>query len=356
MNTRIITACLSLIFVLKTNAQISKETAFIGYATAKMDTSISSLSVTGWRNSTEKYTLQTIQPVGSVSKVIIGLSVAKAVELNLVNLDSNISIYLGYPVVNPHLSGNSSITLRQLCNHTSSIIDRPSFYKKSYVHDSIATTTLEEFLKSYLKKGQKEYSSKNFSKNLPGESFNYSNIGSALAALIVEKASGMPFHVFTELYIFKPLSLKHTSWFVSSNPINERSTLYSDKNKALKTYSLITYPDGGLKTSPEDLTIILQTLMKGYAGEHVLMNVESWQLFYQPSLTASTKNINPREPNCGLFIFYRANGDIGHTGSDPGVSAMIYFEPKTLSGKLFMANKDLSEKNIDAFKTIWNAY
>ena len=48
------------------------------------------------------YTANTIQNIASISKTFIGVSLLKAQDLNLLDLDEPINKYLDFKVVNPH--------------------------------------------------------------------------------------------------------------------------------------------------------------------------------------------------------------------------------------------------------------
>lgn len=54
----------------------------------------------------------------------------------------------------------------------------------------------------------------------------------------------------------------------------------------------------------------------------------------------------------------RTNGQIGHSGSDPGITAFVAFDPVAGTGKLFMMNSefgDPGEERSARFKAIWEA-
>lgn len=214
---------------------------------------------------------------------------------------------------------------------------------------------MEEFLHSYFSKKGKRYSKKNFGKSVPGEEYSYSNFASALAAYVIESASKMSFDKFTEKYLFQPLGLKYTHWHYNEIKMEAYSQLFDEKDNPLDFYALATYPDGGLKTNIVDLSKLLQTLIKGYQGDSDLLSEESWKVFFAKNFSETNpiKGMDPSEPNSGIFIIYAKSGSIGHTGSDPGVSTAMFFDPETKQGKIFMANEDLTKHNVGSFKTIW---
>jgi CubicO group peptidase (beta-lactamase class C family) len=302
------------------------------------------------------YTTRTIQPVGSVSKTVIGAALMKAVEMNLFSLDANVNEILPFKVYNPNFPA-SEITIKQIAAHTSSIVDREEIYEKTYVKAKKSGVSLGDFLKDYLSVEGKYYSAKNFDKNEPGAAFNYTNIGAALAAYLIETKSGMAFADFTAKYVFAPLEMNRTDWFYNETKAKNYATLYDAKRKPLPVYSSITYPDGSLKTSVEDLSKYLREIIKGYSGEGKILSKSSFQTMLDKQFAADKLplKINPKEPNQGVFFVHRKNGLIGHTGSDPGVSAFMFFNPTTKIGKIFITNIDIGEdaKLAAQFVEIW---
>ena len=63
---------------------------------------------------------ETFFKIASVSKMVTGIRVMMLVEEGLLDLDTDISTYLGYKVVNPYYP-KKPLTLRMLMSHTSSI-------------------------------------------------------------------------------------------------------------------------------------------------------------------------------------------------------------------------------------------
>ncbi|MBP9076199.1 MAG: beta-lactamase family protein [Haliscomenobacter sp.] len=336
---------------------LGQDAGFTGYATSLVEDGLASFNTYGFKDKdkTRKYDTLTVQPVGSVSKVVIGLALMKASELGFISLDGDINQYLNFEVLNPNIKNTQPITLRRLATHTSGIKDTEKFYVQAYAKGLTSPVSLEEFLKSYLTREGSRYSKKNFGKYPSGEKYSYSNIGAALAAYIIERASKMPFDVFTERYVFQPLGMQHTHWFYNENQMDAYAQLFDEKDNPLDFYALATYPDGALKTNIVDLTKLLQALMNGYQGKCAILTENSWKVFFAKNFSETTpiEGISPKEPNCGIFIAYTKSGAIGHTGSDPGVCAFMFFNPSTTRGKVFIANEDLTPQNLASFQKIW---
>lgn len=329
--------------------------------------------------SKKPYTVNTIQPIASVSKTFIGISLLIAQEKGLLNLDDPINKYLPFKIQNPNFP-NESITIRQLATHTSSIVDTENYMDRSYVlkdkQDSSRTNIknipqsfnasdtkipLSEFLKNYLSKEGKWYNKNAFSKNKPGKLFEYSNVGASLAAYIIEIASKQCYSDFTTQYILKPLEMKNSGWNYSDVNFDNVSTLYSDTKSIIPYYSLITYPDGGFITSIADLGKYLSELIKGYSGNGTLLSQKSYKELFKKQLKAenfeerNTTNPYNDEYNTGIFIGFSAMDNIGHTGGDPGVSSLMFFNAKDKIGRILLVNTDIqNQEGVNAYYGIFN--
>lgn len=324
------------------------------------------------------YTDSTIQNIASISKTFIGISLMKAQELGKLSLDDPINSYLPFKVINPYFP-EKEITIRHLATHTSSITDTKYYDSKAYVlkdeipkeklsdldetFNSPSTKTgLLEFLPMILEVNGPYYMKKGFLKVVPGTKFDYSNIGATLAALVLEQATGVPFDEFSANYILKPLGMNSSGWSYDQIDFAMHSKLYADKESELPFYELITYPDGGMRTTAKDMGKYLSELIKAKAGNGTLLNPGSYKEYFKEQLKAShfeeRDSVFPfnDEYNMGIFMGHSGNGSIGHTGGDPGVSSLMFFDPQTGIGRFLMINTSLtSQEGADEFFGIMNA-
>jgi CubicO group peptidase (beta-lactamase class C family) len=70
---------------------------------------------------------------------------------------------------------------------------------------------MASFLENVLVENGK-WNKDSFSNHQPGTIYKYSNVGTALAAFIIEKATGKTFSNFTREYILNPLQMKDSGW------------------------------------------------------------------------------------------------------------------------------------------------
>tara|TARA_R110002049_G_scaffold251627_5_gene426038 strand:- start:12439 stop:13734 length:1296 start_codon:yes stop_codon:yes gene_type:complete len=329
----------------------------------------------------EKYTENTIQHIASVSKTLIGISLMKAKEMGKLNLDDPIENYLPFTVRNPNYL-NDVITIRHLATHTSGINDTEQYMQKAWIItnnqnlENVRTdyqfqklnswdknSPMEDYLKGYLKRGGENYQADNYINFKPGDRFNYSNIGATLAALIIEKATGMPFDIFTTKFILNPLKMNSSGWALNDVDISKHSRLYRDDTSLLPFYTIITYPDGMLISSSTDMAKYLNELIKGYKGEGDLLKKESYEELYKEQLTEShfqEGDRNSEHPydgdyNPAIFIGHSALGFVGHSGGDAGVATWMYFNKTTLKGMYIVVNTDLGDRDKELeYYAIWN--
>lgn len=303
------------------------------------------------------YTSGTVQNIASISKTLIGISLFKAQELGKLNINDPINKYLPFKIINPN-HPNTPILIKHLAYHTSSITDLDEIYAKSYVltkntHDDNegvydyfnlpeTNISLSDFIQNSLTQKGKWYIKDTFSNAKPGEKREYSNIAAALCALVIESATGQDYRSFTKDHILKPLKMNASGWSSKDIDVTKRSRLFANKEKMIAEYSLITYADGGFLTSSNDLGLFLSELIKGYSGNGVVLNKESYKkLFEKHNFSDKDKN-----ENYGIFIEFRddflnvENNMIGHNGSDPGVFTAMYFNPETKIGKVVLVNTD----------------
>jgi CubicO group peptidase (beta-lactamase class C family) len=294
------------------------------------------------------YTVDTWQPIGSVSKTVIGLTLAQLAERGVVDLDAPLARHLGWPLHNPAHPG-VPITLRQLATHTGGIVDSEAGYQRGAYETGRGDPqrprqALGDYLAAYLRPGGRLYQPGHFAPEPPGTRFRYSNVGSALAAQVLAQASGQPFERLSTEQLLQPLGLRDSAWFMPAERAPQRATLYGADRRALPPYLLATYPDGGLRSTCADLTRLLQAwaaALDGQAPAPLTASALRAALTPQFAPGRTPPGLSTREPNQGLFFAVRQDGSVGHTGSDEGVTVFLFLDPVTRVGRLFMTNIDI---------------
>lgn len=285
-------------------------------------------------------------PIGSISKVLIGLAAAQASHDGLLNLDAPLSSYVTLPVVFPD---GAQRTFTQLATHTSGIVDSDAGYGDAayYWEGTKHPTALIDFLASYLMEGGILYDAdEQFGDWAPGTRYDYSNIGAGLAAQAVTDATGVPFETYSIDEIVKPLNMTGFWGHEVASPPNA-ATLYERDDagvfQALKPYGIATWPDGQFNASVDDLALLLATIMNdGALGGEQIFAPEVITLLTTP-LIDSVPGMDGPNDKVGLFWTEEtlSLGPIsltlrGHSGGDPGVVTFMYRLPDAPTGFVVM--------------------
>lgn len=144
--------------------------------------------------------------LASISKTFIATAVMQLVESNTVQLDRDINAYLlpsDPNIFNPFFP-TIKITLRKLLSHSASIASNPPvesyFFRMN--DQALTDTTLAEGCFTFLNPN-----ASNWLPHPPGTVTLYSNTGSGLAALVVERVTKMPFDQYVRMKILQPLGI-----------------------------------------------------------------------------------------------------------------------------------------------------
>ncbi|AKC81513.1 beta-lactamase [Xanthomonas arboricola] len=296
------------------------------------------------RESGRPFTTKTVMNIASISKTVVGAAMMRAQEEGKLSVDADIDAYLPFQVRNPRYP-SAPITLRQIATHTSSITDRWDVYAASYHFGRNAPQPLGEFLRGYLVPGGPDYNPKNYNASAPGTERDYSNIGAGLAGYIIERTTGQPLDRYTEDRIFRPLGMDSTHWRLQPSDLSEGATLYLSRDEiavALQPYTGTTWPDGGLRTSVDDLSKFFIALLDGGQANGVrILNRSSVDDMLRLQFTPESKpsNVNVAEKNSGLFWQTKFNTKyVGHGGSDPGLKTEMLATPDLRTGIVFFTN------------------
>lgn len=151
--------------------------------------------------------------VASISKLVTSIGVMRLVEAGQLDLDADVSTYLGWPLRHPR-HPDTPITLRLLLSHRSSLTDAAGYY----------ATPLGQPLKTILD-GPKAWDDA----HAPGTHFRYTNLNFPLVAQLMERATGERFDRLMRRLVLFPLRLDAGfNWSGSSNAALARAVVLYD--------------------------------------------------------------------------------------------------------------------------------
>jgi CubicO group peptidase (beta-lactamase class C family) len=210
---------------------------------------------------------ESIFQMGSVSKLFTWTAVMQLVEQGELDLHTDVNRYLGAEMqIAPTFE--QPITLAHLMAHTAGFEDRVTGI---YTQDAAALGSLADFLAANMPARVRP----------PGELTSYSNYGTALAAYIVQRVSGLPFELYVAENIFTPLAMTSASFQqpVPAQQLSRAATGYILAQGELTPQSP-TYTRqvgaGGLTATAQDMShFMLAYLANGRFHETQLLKPET---------------------------------------------------------------------------------
>lgn len=128
--------------------------------------------------------------VASISKLVVGIAVMRLVEAGILDLDADVSRYLGWTLRNPGFP-DDPITLRHLLAHTSSLTDTVDYVLP---FDADMAAVLAD---------PKAWDAQ----HAPGRFFRYANFNTPVVAAAMERATGERFDLLMKRLVLDPLRL-----------------------------------------------------------------------------------------------------------------------------------------------------
>ncbi|MDR2590620.1 MAG: beta-lactamase family protein [Oscillospiraceae bacterium] len=131
--------------------------------------------------------------IASLSKLLTVICAMTLVDNDFLDLDTDISTYLGFEVRNQHFP-DMQITARMLMQHTSSIFDSNMFIES---RDRDSTESVRYVIDNGM----------TFRRSQPGSVFEYSNFGYAILGALCERIYGTSLDTMAREVIFDPMGI-----------------------------------------------------------------------------------------------------------------------------------------------------
>lgn len=276
---------------------------------------------------------ETVMEWGSVTKILVWVSVMQLAELGEMDLNEDIGAYLPEGFLS-NLKYDQPITMMNLMHHNAGWEEQ---LVDLFIPRGEEVGELGDVLKKSLPNQLYE----------PGTVVAYSNWGAGLAGYIVERVSGMRFSGYVHKHIFEPLGMKHTALL----PTLEDNPWVSEQRDLLKCYSadlqdlgasryqIALYP-AGMATGTLGDFLLFGKAMVPKVGEkpELFKNRETLDQFLSPTLFYHDKNRTPRNAH-GLWVEETEVLAFGHGGNTIGFSANLQFDTISGIGLAVMTNQ-----------------
>lgn len=272
----------------------------------------------------------TVFEAASVAKLIIAVCVMQLVEERRLSLDTPVSAHLGFAVRHPRF--DDPITLRMLLAHRGAIRDRDDELTARAGADEDA---LAPFLERYLNdRGAPRGAA--FFDTRPGAATRYSNVGAALAALVVERVTGEDFAEHSTRRVFEPLRMTATRWTAVPSPSAAQPYAFRGGTYfPLPPPSHAVYPAVDLHSTARDLARFARAVLRdGELDGARILTADSVRLMLRPVAGAADQAL--------AWQLRTLDGSrvAGHEGEDAGASTALFLDREAGVGALFLANGD----------------
>lgn len=263
--------------------------------------------------------------IGSCTKMYTAVTILKLQEKGLLNINDSLFNYLPkHPFI------DSTITIKQLLNHTSGIAD---FLNGGLMNESI--------LNPY-----GDFSDKVLLDNIVGVNFekgtrwDYCNTNYLLLTKIIEKVTDKSWEMNIQELIINPLQLKNTFPYFSNSidnlahPILDGKDFHSTPKRGIHTISI---GSGVIVSDIFDLNTFIRALLI----EKTLLSKNSIELMTSFYSYKTTKwGLGLEEANYGSRIM------LGHTGRQLSYITYAFVDPKTKESIIVM-NNNMNDEVVD---------
>ncbi|PWL24986.1 MAG: serine hydrolase [Altererythrobacter sp. XM-24bin4] len=294
--------------------------------------------------------------IASISKLIMALATLRLVDEGKVDLNADVSDYLGWHLRSPNFP-DAKVTLAQLLSHRSGLRDNAGY-----------VIPLGESLQAKLSDPKAWYADAP-----PGEApFEYANLGSPVVATVLEAATGERFDHIMERTIFAPLEVEAClNWIgCSEEQIARAVVLYRDTGEVARddaadlppnctipvaegvkcsldnyvpgTNGSIFSPQGGVRIGMMDLAKIGQAFLplnSEFLSEsaqheiamHIVFNAPVRQEFFC-EYGLAMHQIELSDVECQDRLFSDGLARIGHAGEAYGLRSGLWYSRATNKG------------------------
>jgi CubicO group peptidase (beta-lactamase class C family) len=319
--------------------------------------------------------------IASVSKLVVALGVIRLVEQGRLDLDRDVSEYLGWPLRNPSFP-DRPVTLRLLLSHRSSLKDGVDY-----------AVPLGTQLRTVLADPAAFDA-----EHPPGTFFRYSNLNFPVIASVMESATGERFDRLMARLVLQPLGLDSCfNWTTcSDSAVARAAVLYEPDGTVLRddlggrrpacpvlvpdgaacdlsryepgSNGALFSPQGGLRISVRDLAAIGRLMLNRGAplvSEQSLAlligpewrfdgtNGETEEGFYC-AYGLAVQSLPVAQPGCRDDLFDGGRAMIGHAGDAYGLRSGLWVDPQRRIGIAYFAtgNGDDPPRGRSAYRRI----
>ena len=307
---------------------------------------------------------------GSITKTLTAISVMQLRDRGKLSLDDKVTRWVPeLRFIHDPYGMMDSITIRMLLSHSAGFQNGTWPYGEGQPWEPFEPTTWNQLV------AMMPYQQLHFK---PGSKYSYSNPGFIYLARIIESVTGDPWASYVQKNLLSPLGLDRsyfggTPYYLAAD---RSHNYYVRRDSASRRDSLIdngadfdpgiTIPNGGWNAPLDDLATYLAYLTNSPGGKlpkeryDVILKRSSLEEMWKP-VVSTASGYGAENDFMGLSFFgVKRDGMtyLGHTGSQAGFRAFMYFDPtkrtailvafNTTKGRSTQGARDAQKAMMDA--------
>ncbi|MBL8268635.1 serine hydrolase domain-containing protein [Steroidobacter sp.] len=259
--------------------------------------------------------------LASISKPITTTGLMTLVQAGKVNLDAPANDYLGNAKLRARVGDARDATVRRLGNHTSGMPGYSQFY---YVDEGYRPPSRDETIRRY---ADISY--------LPGERYQYSNLGYGVLDYIIERVSGLSYAEYMRREVFIPLGMTRTSVNIGPGLEAFTATRYGSDGVPLPFYEFDHPGASAVFSSAHDLVRFgLFHLQQRQRDQKAILTDRSIEEMHR-----QTAKPGPNGYGFGFFVNTRSGQRVvTHSGGMTGVSTQLLLLPDAKLAIVVLSN------------------
>lgn len=263
----------------------------------------------------------TMYSMASISKPITATGLMTLVQAGKVDLDKPANDYLGNAKLRARVGDASGATVRRVANHTSGL---PLHYQFFYADEPFARPPMDETILRY---GNLV--------TVPGEHYEYSNLGYGVLDYIISRVSGLSYAEFMRREVFLPLGLTRTSVDIGPGLEAFTATRYGDDGLPIPFYDFDHPGASAVFSSAHDLV--------RFGLFHLKAHLRDQKAILSDASIEEMHRRTGGEGDSGYGIGFTARDKdgyhvIGHSGGMGGVSTQMRLFPQQRLAVVVLSN------------------
>ena len=263
----------------------------------------------------------TMYSLASVSKPITATGLMVLKERGLLDLDHPINDYLGESKLKAWVGSSDEATVRRVANHTAGLPLHFHFFFEDEPH---RPPPRDETIRRY-----------GNIVSIPGERFEYSNLGYGILDYVISLLSGKSYPDFMREEVFLPLGMTHTSVHIGPRLEKYEAVRYGPDGLPIPSVLRDTPGAGAVYSSAHDLVRFGLFHLKAHIPDQkAIISDETIDEMQQPTVDLEKKGQligqgKGQGYGMGWFIEENQMGyrSIYHAGGSPGVSTKLTLIP-----------------------------